>query len=185
MKKNGYFLAAGILSILSSVVYAIAIFAFGGVINLIKEGNYQFIDEYGNPLTAEEIELLKSTLSTVYTVLSIGFAICIIFAIFQAVVYLKYSSKSYDEMRKSSGLVITAIVLSFLSCGILIGILGIMGYMLKPQQTQETIVDMPSSDTQNFDKIKTQLMELDELKKSGVISEEEYAEKRKDIINNM
>lgn len=190
MKKNVWFLVCGILSILVSVSFLIVSFIFGSSIALIKSGQLDFTDENGAPLTGAELEAAQSLCVTVFTVLVVFMIILLAMAIFQSVVYLKYFSKSREEVKGHSGLIITAIVFSFLSAGILVGVFGILGYNNIGSQENSSNVHEVTSETviQNpevYESVKKGLEDLDRLKENGLINEEEYKQKRQDIINKM
>ena len=99
--------------------------------------------------------------------------------IFCASVYLKNSSKTYEELH-SSKKIVAAIVLSFLFGGVLIGVFGLIGYLTEPSPTTSA---SQTVETSNPD-ISSKLQQLKEMKDSGIISEEEFEEKKKDILNN-
>lgn len=184
MKKNVWFLVAGIISIIESVSCALATLIFVSLIGRV--GDLPFYDEMGNPLAGEALELAQSTMRTLLITCIVMMVIVLAFSIFQAVVYMKSSKLSHEELKK--GLVITAIVFSFLSGGILTGVFGLLGYNEKISQVQvSNTIDVTNVSTSNdgYEKVKEDLQNLENLKKSGIISEEEYAQKRKDIIDKM
>lgn len=174
--KNGWFLASGILSILASVSYFIVMLV---AIALVSVPFDQM--NFDPAITEGEYFLVKSVMTTLIIVMLILMAI----SIFNAVVYLKFQNKSFEETKNHSGLIITVCVFSFIVGGVLIGIFGVLGYALKPETPK--IVENETTENENNlpNDIKNRLEQLKDLKDSGIITEEEYNNKRNEIISNL
>lgn len=178
MKKNVWFLVCGILSIIEAVAMGLMTVIFFVFSSMIKSG--AFNDLFTDPqytLTQQELDMMASMLNGMAIFMLIMLAV----AIFCAVVYLKYRSKTPQEIKAKSGLILTAIVLSFFVGGILVGIFGVLGYNKVNEEKTETFVAGESSSKD----LKSKLDELNKVKEAGMISEEEYAKKREDLINKL
>ncbi len=191
MKKNVWFTVSGVLTILTSITFVIAGIICGGSIALVKSSEFKWEDQYGNPLAGEELLAAQNAAALLLTIVTIIMLVFAVLAIFQAVVYMKYASKSREEVKQHSGLIITAIVLSFLTAGILVGIFGILGYQnIGTQSTNSNVHEVSNvvevkENPDAYEKVKKELADLDRLKASGLVNDEEYKQKRQDIINKM
>ena len=178
-KKNSWFLATGVLSILGAVGVGIGAIVILSMIGMIPPEGI----EITTPEGTTEI-LPYATLTSIFIILAIVLVVILAVLIFNAVVFLKNRSKTYEELHEHSGLIITAIVLSFIAGGVVCGILGLVGYTSKP--AEETVSNASTIVTQTEEtNVSAKLKELKELKDSGVISDEEYEAKRKDILDKM
>lgn len=178
MKKNVWFLVCGILSIIEAVAMGLMTVIFFVFSSMIKSGDFN--DLFTDPqytLTQQELDMMASMLNGMAIFMLIMLAV----AIFCAVVYLKYRNKTPQEIKTKSGLILTAIVLSFFVGGILVGIFGVLGYNKVNEEKTETFVAGESSSKD----LKSKLDELNKVKEAGMISEEEYAKKREDLINKL
>ena len=119
-------------------------------------------------------------LAPFFTFFAIFMLACMVILICCAVIYLKNASKSYQELHKSSKGIITAIVLSFLFGGFLTGIFGLLGYITNPIQTTQE----PANSQSTSKDINSRLEQLKEMKDGGIISDEEYENKKKEILND-
>ncbi len=159
-KRNGWFLASGIISIIDAVVMGFLSFFF--LIGTIAVNN-----------------------------LIILFLLFMTAAIVCSVIYLKNSKRSFDEMHKHSASVVTAIVLSFLCCGWIVGLFAVLGYTMSPSNEY---VSETKTESQPIEQVEpainsdTAVEKLEQLKKlydQGLISEEEFNEKKKSYLEKL
>lgn len=210
-RKNGWFTATAILSIISTVGVFFSMIMIFYTAGLFKSGNVsQFYPEIDS-LTPDEKAQLLAACKAVGSLLN-GVGVFLIFAIagniFSTVVYFQSISLSYDQLREHKGKVITAIVFSFICGGVLIGIFALLGYLVKPENEQyvltdasqqiatpvtntQTTVAQPAhatsahkSSTNDLNNMRETLTTLKSMFDEGLINEEEYNKKRSEILKN-
>lgn len=165
-KNNAYFIVSGVLSIVAAIGYAyIALLCF--ILGV-------FAGAFESGSEAEGVSLYSSTAFLVYMILAL--VVCVV-SIFLAVVFLKNRKKTHDELRQKNGLIITAIVLSFILGGILIGVIALMGYLNTDEGVNVETVG-------TSDGVEEKLRNLKEMLDRGEISQEEYDEMRKKILDD-
>lgn len=183
-KRNGWFLASGIISIIDAVVMGFLSFFF--LIGTIAVNN---IDIPSN--NVEENLPPQQVLTGIYVFLIILFLLFMTAAIVCSVIYLKNSKRSFDEMHKHSASVVTAIVLSFLCCGWIVGLFAVLGYTMRPSNEY---VSETKTESQPIEQVEpainsdTAVEKLEQLKKlydQGLISEEEFNEKKKSYLEKL
>ncbi len=173
-KSNGMLIAAGVLSIITAVLYGIM-----ALVMLIVACTFDptYVAPDG---TTYVIGGFSGAFMLVIAFLIIGIA----GAIFCAVTYLSNKNKSYDELHQISGRMVTAIVFSFLVAGTLSGVFGIIGYINKDNDEQENITPAQPVEPQQKNETQTKLEALMSLRKSGVFTAEEYEQKRQALMEN-
>lgn len=181
MKKNGWFIGAGVLAILEAISYFIASLAL--FLTAAIAGSDSWIV---NQPDGTQQEIVISELIPFFIFFAVLMAIFFVISIIIATIYLKNASKSYDELHQKSGKIITTIVFSFITGGMICGILGIIGFNTNnsetnnQQQTPEN--NYTSSNTEDISK---RLEQLKNMKESGIVSEEEYETKKKEILRDL
>lgn len=187
MKRNNWFLASGILSIIEAVGCLFALFSLVSVVVAISNGTLTAEDISGIVGASYTIEVLKSmVIYMLFFIILAGAS-----AVFTSVVYFKNMNRKLNEMKK--GLVITAIVFSFIFSGILVGVLALVGYnsLSKSEQVTQTYstnngeVYINDNTTPAESETATRLKKLERMKADGLITEEEYNEQRKKIISEL
>ncbi len=161
--KNAWILVSAILSTLAIVLFAILIIAC-----------FVSRSEVSNYINFDPAQIAY------YQDLYLGLGLYSIFAlamtIFNTVVFFKYVHYSYDEIKKSLGLPITAIVFSFL-CGCLFSaIFAIVGITVNSDEKEEEDKDSNKSLDAELDK-------LISLKNKGMISQEQFDSLKKHSID--
>lgn len=177
--KNNWFLAAGIVSIIEAVVIAVLIPVCACLLPVIKSGNFDI-----SKITHYYPELTVEMLVVMITFLLVFISFQAIALIFVSTVYLKSVNKNSEEIKKSSAILITAIVLSFVFGDLLVGAFALAGFLTKPkselaeEKTQDVV-----SESNNSDSLESKLLHLKTMKDSNMISEEEYKKMREDLLN--
>lgn len=186
MKRNIWYLVTGILNIVgavSSFISALVMIIMGSsMFTMLAEGE---IDP--SLMTQEDIELMQMMegfFTAFYYVMLILILAQIVVSIFASIKFIRFSATN----EKSSSAVLW-VVLTFIFCGILNGILAIVGYIncdenvapvtVRPAQSseqQEQVNAVPVYSNLN------QLKDLQKLRDENVITEEEYETMRVRIL---
>ena len=181
MKKNGFFVAAGVLSILEAVGLVIAAFLMLGSLAIFNSG-WEIDPSMGN-MTQEEFEIYLRTMRTMLVIFAIVFVVLSGVAIFNATVYLKNSNKTYAQLHEMSGKIITVIVLSFIAGGLIVGGIGLAGYLFKTdEETNENSTSYNVST--KSEEVEKKLQQLKDMRDNGIISNEEYNKAREEVLKN-
>jgi len=176
MKKNGFFVAAGILSILGAVGMGIVTIVM--ILSSFAARHGAF-DTPTNP----ELQLSQGAVVILFSILAVLFLIFTIVSIINAVVYLKNTNKTYDQLHENSGKIITIIVLSFLIGGVVCGVLGLLGYVLKTNEPLKTETGIEANIMS--DELAKKLQQLKEMHDNNLISDEEYSKAREDVLRRI
>lgn len=192
-KRNGWLLASGIISIIDAVLMGLT--AFGCLILTLT---YKSIAADIPPdATIEGTVPPDGFVYGLFAFLIVLFLLFMTAAIVCSVIYLKNSSKSFDELHSNSGAIITAIVLSFLCCGWLVGLFAVLGYTIRPVESVQTApntahVEPNSAYTEspkpNHAASEEAIKKLEDLKRlydNGLLTEEEFKEKKKEYLDKI
>ena len=206
-KQNGYYKAVSIISlvvaILSSIILCFtivgSIFDLNGLI--LEFISYAYEESVGVPgeITGE---VKNFTIVMIVTT-------CIYIACYAAVHYLayvklkKYSRLTDEEAKNLNGKLVAWTVIMFLFSGIINGVLMLCGYTSVTKEqienfdnsqnsvSQNTVTNqakqennMESIDTKDLDAMIERLERLNKIKQMGGLTDEEYENLRKKIVDN-
>lgn len=186
MKRNVWYLVTGILNIVgavSSFISALVMIIMGSsMFTMLVEGE---IDP--SIMTAEDIEIMQMMegfFTAFYYVMIVLILAQIVISIFASIKFIKFSATN----EKSSSVVLW-IVLTFIFCGILNGILAVVGYINCDENVAPVAVSNSHSGGQQaqlngvpvYSNL-NQLKDLQKLRDENVITEEEYEAMRVRIL---
>ena len=199
-RKNGYFKAVSILSLISGILFAIALvlFIIGSIvgIDLILEAIVAEIEGAG--LTGYET-LASGELVSLIVVMCIYMAGYVALSFVAFAKLKKYTYLTNEEAQKYNGKIIAWIVVMFLFCGTILGIIMLLGYLnvtkvqidqlnLKACETDNEVLENnqvnESTDTKDLDLMMERLEKLNKIKEMGGLTDEEYETLRKKIVDN-
>ena len=186
MKKNIWYLIAGIFN----MVGAISSFITGAIMLLMGTDFWQLMMDYDYYMTEEELAVMEGMgafLDILYYFMIVIIAAGILVAVLSSIKFFKFSNTN-----EKSPAVILWIVLTFIFCGVLSGILGIVGYVTcdentsvntntQPRINEQPIQYSQTSTQQSYSNI-NQLKDLQKLREQNVISESEYEQMRLRIL---
>ena len=186
MKRNIWYLVTGILNIVgavSSFISALVMIIMGSsMFTMLTEGE---IDP--SLMTQEDIELMQMMegfFTAFYYVMLILILAQIVVSIFASIKFIRFSATN----EKSSSAVLW-VVLTFIFCGILNGILAIVGYINCDENVAPVTVS-PAQSSEQQEQVNAvpvysnlnQLKDLQKLRDENVITEEEYETMRVRIL---
>ena len=171
-RKNYWFLVSGILSIVSCAVYFIII-----IVGIVGVSNAENLIE---GMTQQDLEAMKSGMFVLISLGICAFAL----GLFCSIIFMRYSSYSFDKAKEKSGPIITAIVLCFLAINILSGIFALVGYCSKPMENAQKFDKEIDVLGHGLDDIEVKLEKLNKMKEKGLIEDEEFKKIRSKIIED-
>lgn len=181
MKRNGFFVAAGLLSIIEAIGTGI-----GMIIMLFSLIAFATLPNVGGnnvpvQVPSENLEVPRGVMIGILVFLLVFLIVCFALSIFCAKTYLKNSTKSYEQVHTNSGKIITVIVFSFIIGGVLCGVIGLLGYLTK-NETESSTVSTETTQTSSNEDFSRKLQQLKEMHDNGIISDAEYEKAREDVL---
>ena len=199
-KNNGYFKAVSIISLVLAILLSVVtlMIIFGAMIDFnTLVVTFAEIDNAGVP---------DADMASTYSIVVVMFVLTILYLVGYIVFHFlaffklkKYSNLTNEEAKQYSGRIIAWTILMFLISGLVSAILMILGYEnvtkkqveeLAMQQNQTQVETKKNSQTETSDvdvlKLDTMIARLEKLnkiKELGGLTDEEYEELRKKIID--
>lgn len=199
-KKNGYFKAVSIISLVSAIILSVLlIFVLGAALTDFQTFMESFeqvvIAETGGiPGSGEEILLDAQSSAIVMLVffsIMIGGGATVCFLAYFKI--KKYSELTNEEANIYNGRILAWVVVMFVCGGFVMGLLMLFGYLnVTKVQTEEyekstnlfelNQINSDNSDNVDLDLMMERLEKLQEIKDLGGLTDEEYENLRRSII---
>ena len=189
-QKRALLLASGIIFVIIAVLYAmIALAAMPNIDTVIMPIVKAELDEL---VLIGEIELTENTLESIKSVINIMLIFMVVIAIVDMIIgvmLIRRSKESDKVILEKKNLVITAIVVSLFTSGLITTILLICA-LYKPVETSCAEAVMTNSTVENIeqkqvnDKYETKIRRLQDLRDKGAITKEEYQKLLKQIFED-
>ncbi len=176
-QRNGWFTAAGVLSILGSIsMYLLALIFTFTLIMAATQGDMTITD----PNTGENLQVPVGAIIGPIIGLVIMFLVFAIIMTICAKNCMKFRNMDAKELENNSRKVITTIVLLFIFGGVLTGVFALVGYFSMKNVNVQVVdgqVGTASSQAQKLEEIK-------KMYEHGTITESEYQDMRENILKN-
>ena len=189
-QKRALLLASGIIFVIIAVLYAmIALAAMPNIDTVIMPIVKAELDEL---VLIGEIELTDNTLESIKSVINVALIFMVVIAIVDMIIgvmLIRRSKESDKVILEKKNLVITAIVVSLFTSGLITTILLICA-LYKPVETSRAEAVMTNSTVENIeqkqvnDKYETKIRRLQDLRDKGAITKEEYQKLLKQIFED-
>ena len=189
-QKRALLLASGIIFVIIAVLYAmIALAAMPNIDTVIMPIVKAELDEL---VLIGEIELTDNTLESIKSVINVALIFMVVIAIVDMIIgvmLIRRSKESDKVILEKKNLVITAIVVSLFTSGLITTILLICA-LYKPVETSRAEAVMTKSTVENIeqkqvnDKYETKIRRLQDLRDKGAITKEEYQKLLKQIFED-
>ena len=189
-QKRALLLASGIIFVIIAVLYAmIALAAMPNIDTVIMPIVKAELDEL---VLIGEIELTENTLESIKSVINVVLIFMVVIAIVDMIIgvmLIRRSKESDKVILEKKNLVITAIVVSLFTSGLITTILLICA-LYKPVETSRTEAVMTNSTVENIeqkqvnDKYEIKIRRLQDLRDKGAITKEEYQKLLKQIFED-
>ena len=189
-QKRALLLASGIIFVIIAVLYAmIALAAMPNIDTVIMPIVKAELDEL---VLIGEIELTENTLESIKSVINVVLIFMVVIAIVDMIIgvmLIRRSKESDKVILEKKNLVITAIVVSLFTSGLITTILLIC-VLYKPVETSRAETVMTNSTVENIeqkqvnDKYETKIRRLQDLRDKGAITKEEYQKLLKQIFED-
>lgn len=199
-KKNGYFKAVSIISLIGAIILSVLlIFVLGAALTDFQTFMESFeqvvIAETGGiPGSGEEILLDAQSSAIVMLVffsIMIGGGATVCFLAYFKI--KKYSELTNEEANIYNGRILAWVVVMFVCGGFVMGLLMLFGYLnVTKVQTEEyekstnlfelNQINSDNSDNVDLDLMMERLEKLQEIKELGGLTDEEYENLRRSII---
>lgn len=179
-KKNTFFMVSAIISVVSAVSAFISSIMFAFLNTVADTMGPEYFE------TAEEYALFLE-IKPMFSLLAGLMVITLAGAIFTSIVYFKKMKQSSENIVKSQGLIMAAIIISFITSGVLVGVFGIVGLNNAKREVENTnqAVEIIEEKPNGYVEAGFKLEKLNELKEKGLISEEDYSTQKSKILENL
>ena len=200
--KNPYFKAVSIISLVFAIIMSVSI----GLILLAALSDLEYFVDFFLPVIIEDelgsSEVVMDAQGSALTMLVMmaiymGGLVAFLFVAYAKL--KKYAQMTNEEAKAYSGRIIAWIVVMFLFSGILSGGLMLAGYLTVTQKQIESLNILPNAENketnnsgianenkevvQDLDTMIERLEKLKRIKEMGGLTDEEYEELRKKIVN--
>lgn len=200
--KNPYFKAVSIISLVFAIIMSVSI----GLILLAALSDLEYFVDFFLPVIIEDelgsSEVVMDAQGSALTMLVMmaiymGGLVAFLFVAYAKL--KKYAQMTNEEAKAYSGRIIAWIVVMFLFSGILSGGLMLAGYLTVTQKQIESLNTLPNAENketnnsgianenkevvQDLDTMIERLEKLKRIKEMGGLTDEEYEELRKKIVN--
>jgi len=200
--KNPYFKAVSIISLVFAIIMSVSI----GLILLAALSDLEYFVDFFLPVIIEDelgsSEVVMDAQGSALTMLVMmaiymGGLVAFLFVAYAKL--KKYAQMTNEEAKAYSGRIIAWIVVMFLFSGILSGGLMLAGYLTVTQKQIESLNTLPNAENketnnsgianenkevvQDLDTMIERLEKLNRIKEMGGLTDEEYEELRKKIVN--
>jgi len=179
-KKNSYFMASTIISVISALGSFISFLVFSFISSVADSMGPEYFE------TAEDYAVFLK-MKPMFSLFTIIMIIAFAGAIFTSIVYFIKMNKSSKEIVNSKGIIIAAIIISFLTSGVLVGVVGIVGFNnaqkeLETLNQSDGVVEVESN---SYVEAGVKLETLNEFKEKGLINEKDYDAQKSKILEDL
>jgi hypothetical protein len=189
-QKRALLLASGIIFVIIAVLYAmIALAAMPNIDTVIMPIVKAELDEL---VLIGEIELTENTLESIKSVINVVLIFMVVIAIVDMIIgvmLIRRSKESDKVILEKKSLVVTAIIVSVFTSGLITTILLVCA-LYKPVETLRAEAVMTNSTVENIeqkqvnDKYEIKIRRLQDLRDKGAITKEEYQKLLKQIFED-
>ena len=199
-KENGYFKAVSILSLVCAIITFVALVIVIVAVAMDFEYFMTFFETLENEGISNAGEILSRTeIVAMFVMLCVYLASYVVVCIIAFVKLRKYTYLTNEEAKTYNGKIIAWVVVMFLFGGTILGIIMLMGYLnVTKVQIEQLSNDQEVGNSQNtgetqmsealgsqdLDAMMERLEKLNKPKEMGGLSDEEYENLRKRIVNN-